>query len=156
MVYHSEIEKLFNENMDLFNLAYVEDDILFTHAGVEREWLTNVVKCNETNIKKICRKLNTLLNDNDGLKTLYCITDKRGGRDKCGSCVWSDVHDMIWDTEVNGLENVKQVFGHTLQAFYDKTGKIVFGDAIEFDNCKMLDTADAYELDTYTFKITKL
>lgn len=163
-MYHNEIHKLFNENIDLFQIAYVYDEILFTHAGVESGWLENVVKCNETNINKICDTLNELTKSKDGIEKLYYITSERGGRDRYGSCIWADVHDILWDIEslkspdtiIKPIHKIKQIFGHTLQAYYDLDRNIVYGEAIEFENCKMLDTTNAYVLNTDTFKIEKV
>lgn len=171
-IHHNEIHKLFNDNADLFQIAYVHNeqtlslkkeynDILFTHAGVESGWLENVVKCNESDINKIADTLNELTKSKDGLEKLYCITSERGGRDRFGSCVWADVHDIMWDVQsvrnpdtiVKPIHKIKQVFGHTLQAFYDINRNIVYDEAIEFDNCKMVDTARAYVLNTDTFEI---
>lgn len=171
-IHHNKIHDLFNENIDLFQIAYVHNeqtlllkkeynDILFTHAGVESGWLENVVKCNESDINKIADTLNELTKSKDGLEKLYCITSERGGRDKWGSCIWSDVHDIMWDvnrlhypeTTLRPIHKIKQVFGHTLQAFYDVNRNIVYDKAVEFDNCKMVDTARAYILNTDTFEI---
>jgi alpha-tubulin suppressor-like RCC1 family protein len=72
------------------------------------------------------------------------------------TCGAIDEEGKLWlwgDNENGELNNIKQIFGHTMQAFYDKNGDIVFGDAIEFGNCKMLDTAKPYELDEETFTI---
>ena len=171
-LFHNVISKLFTENKDLFQIAYVyptqslsiNDEILFTHAGVESNWLDKVVKCDETDIHKIAETLNTLTETKTGLIKLFCITPERGGRDKYGSCIWCDVHDMYWDNElkrnpevtIKPIQNIKQIFGHTLQAYYNENRKIVYGDAWEFDNCKMLDTTNAYELNAETFTITKI
>ena len=57
---------------------------------------------------------------------------------------------------VKPIQKIKQVFGHTLQAFYDSDRNVVFGDAIEFENCKMIDTANAYELNIDDFTIKKM
>ena len=170
--YHNEIHNLFNDNISFFKIAHVEDDILFTHAGVESGWLENVVKCNESNINKIAHALNELTKSKDGLEKLYCITSERGGRDRFGSCVWADVHDMWWDVESlknpdtirKPIHNIKQIFGHTMQAFYDTnrnislnganmTRNIVFGKPIEFENCKMLDCAKSFILDSDKFEV---
>lgn len=163
-IHHNDIHKLFNDNIDLFQIAYVYDEILFTHAGVESNWLDKVVKCEETDINKIAETLNSLTETKDGLRKLFYITSERGGRDRYGSCIWSDVHDMYWDVEtkknpdaiIKPIQNIKQIFGHTLQAYYDENRNIVYGDAWEFDNCKMLDTTNAYELNAETFTITKI
>jgi predicted phosphodiesterase len=149
--YHNEIQKIFEDNSDLFQLAYTYNNILFTHAGVESKWLTEVLDCKEeNNIDIICNTINELLKTKEGLRKLYCITPERGGRDRFGSCVWADVHDIMWDSKP--LE-IKQIFGHTMQAYYDQNRNIAFGDAIEFDNCKMIDTAKPYVLDTDNFEI---
>ena len=163
--YHKRISELFAEYRDYFKIAYVEDSVLFTHAGVESRWLENVVKCNETDINEICNVLNSLTDNTEGLCRLYSISFQRGGRDKYPSCIWADVHDILWDVDSvkdnvtaikNPIYNIKQVFGHTIQAFYDENGKVAFGDAIEFENCKMIDTAKPYKLDTKNFTITTI
>lgn len=160
-MFHKTISGIFEKNKDLFQLAYAYNDILFTHAGVESGWLDNVVKCDKTDINDIADTLNSLIKDSDGIKKLFCITDQRGGRDRFGSCVWTDVHDIMWDvnrlhypeTTLRPIHKIKQVFGHTLQAFYDVNRNIVYDKAVEFDNCKMVDTARAYLLNTDTFEI---
>ena len=156
--YHNEIHKLFEENAKLFQIAYVYNDILFTHAGVESGWLYNIVKCKENeNINQICKILNDLINTKDGLQKLFKISRERGGMDKYPSCVWADVHDIIWDNENdNTIKNIKQIFGHTLQAYYDHNRNVKYGEAIEFNNCKMIDTTIPYVLDTENFKIQKV
>ena len=58
--YHNEIHNLFNHNISFFKIAHVEDNILFTHAGVESGWLENVVKCDNSDINEICDKLKRL------------------------------------------------------------------------------------------------
>lgn len=50
---------------------------------------------------------------------------------------------------------IRQVFGHTLQAFYNEDRSIRYGDVIEVMNNKMLDNCNAYVLDTETFTIEK-
>jgi len=157
---HKEIHKLFADNIDLFQIAYAYGDILFTHAGVESGWLEKTVGCTEKDINSICSVLNTLTDDREGLEKLYKVTQERGGWDRYGSCTWADVHDIMRDFEgalsgeaVKPIHKYKQVFGHTMQAYYDSNGSIAFGDAIEFGKCKMIDTARAYVLDTDKFEI---
>ncbi len=159
-VHHNEIHEMFNENIDCFKIAHVENDIIFTHAGIEDHWIKNVVKCDVGDINNVCNTLNDLMNSDNGVEKLFYIAPSRGGLDRCGSCLWTDVHDMSWDSEraaeSNNEESIhkfKQVFGHTMQAYYDKNFNICFGKAVEFNNCKMIDTARAYVLDTDTFKI---
>lgn len=151
--YHDDISKLFKDNKDCFQLAYAEGDILFTHAGVDGDWLRESVGCSKTDINEICHAINMLKDDVDGQKKLHQVTYSRGGYDQFGSCVWADVNDIKNGSRIPGI---KQVFGHTLQAFYDKNMNIVFGNAVEFDDCKMLDNARPYELDVNTFTIKEV
>ena len=149
--YHDVIARLMDDNREFFQLAYAYRDILFTHAGVEYEWLAMTVQCIDWDVNTICDTLNGLLKTTDGLEKLYCITPSRGGSDRYGSCIWSDVDDMMRSTlrpiEMNPIKELKQVFGHSLQAFYDFNETVSYGEAVEFENCKMIDTAQAYELE---------
>lgn len=161
MMYHDAISKVFYKNRSLFQLAYAADGVLFTHAGVESGWLEHVVGCNSSDIEVICRTLNDLLTSPTGLLKLYYVTIERGGSDEYGSCIWADIHDLIRDKanaiggdNENPILRIRQVFGHTLQTDYDENLDIVFGEAVEFANCKMLDTAKAYVLDTADFRTT--
>lgn len=159
-MHHEELHKLFNDNIDFFKIAHVENDIIFTHAGIEDVWIKKVVKCDVDDINKVCDALNALLDSNKGIEKLFYISSSRGGMDGCASCVWSDVHDMSFDVE-RSLENknedtihkFKQIFGHTMQAYYGKDYKICFGKPIEFHNCKMVDTAKAYVIDSDDFTL---
>ena len=113
--------------------------------------------------KKICDKINSLLENKDTLRQLYSISSRRGGYNKYPSCIWADVHDMMWDEEqlkdpdayIAPIQTMRQVFGHTIQAYYNTEGQIVFGEAKEFGNCKMIDTANAYLLNPNDFTIQK-
>lgn len=161
--HHKAIATLFEKNKDFFKIAHVENNILFTHAGVESGWLKNVVGCDESDINKICDKINSLLENKDTLRQLYSISSRRGGYNKYPSCIWADCRDMMWDMEsfkdpdayIAPIQKMKQVFGHTLQAYYNTEGQIVFGQAKEFGYCKMVDTANAYVLNTDNFTIQK-
>jgi hypothetical protein len=99
--------------------------------------------------------LNTLADTAEGLKKLYSVSFHRGGFDKHGSCVWADVDEMKADASntSNPLRDIRQVFGHTLQAEYDSNDEIQYGKALEFGNCKMVDTARAYALDSDSFTL---
>ena len=159
LIHHKKIHDIFEENKDLFQICYVYDNILFTHSGVENGWLEEVVHCYTDNVNELSDTLNSLLNTKEGLLKLYSITLRRGGRDTYGSCIWADINDIEQDYEkvkednsLKFIHNIKQVFGHTLQVF-SIGDTIAFGNAIEFGNYKMIDTAKAYVLDTEQFAI---
>lgn len=178
---HKEICEIFKEYEDRFKVAHVEDDVLFTHAGCLRTWLSYAFEKKydeEIDLNELCLDINSLLNDRDGLLKLYMYTHVRGGWDPFGSCIWADISETYWDManilseeqRQYAIYQVKQIFGHSLQlkaknlrvvAKEDKNLKLVndgyeFGNHLEFRNCKMLDNAKAYELDTETFTVKEV
>ena len=164
--FHNDIAALFDENRNMFNIACTADDILFTHAGITPGWLKTVFteQYEITSLEDLVFSLNNLLSTDKGLKYLYMISDDRGGRDRYASCIWADASDTMWYQEmmknpempVQEIMKVKQVYGHTLQAFYKPEGGIGYGEAVELGNNKMLDNCHAYELNTEDFTIKQL
>lgn len=167
MFHHKTIAKIFEENKDMFKIATVHDNVLFTHAGVTPGWLFTVFteQYELTSLDDLCFSLNNLLNTREGLKYLFMVSRDRGGYDRYASCIWADAGETMWyqlilneserviDKRVDKIIRIKQVFGHTLQAYYDKDRNIVYGDALEMNNSKMLDNGKAYKLDTESFTI---
>ena len=165
--HHDEISSLFKEHDGFFTIAHVADDILFTHAGCLSDWLDYVFNYkykDEINLTDLWLDINGLFQAQDGLRHLFMVSRHRGDYDPFGSCLWADIYETYWDSAnmVNEdapqhpIYKVKQVFGHSLRAFEDKDGKIIYGKPVEFRNYKMLDNACAYELDTETFTIKNL
>lgn len=158
-----ELHALYDNTDNTFTLAHVEGGVLFTHAGVVDHWLIDAFYEKYHNLKTaedVRDIINRILKD-ENFSALFMVGSFRGGMDRCGSCIWADVHEIFLrcDSEDSPLmSGIKQVFGHTMQAFYapDGSGNILFGEPIETANFKMLDTADAYILDTDTFKIQKI
>ncbi len=162
--YHQVIHDMFNENRGLFSIAFLmNNEIIFTHAGIPSEWLYNDagIDKSEKDMKSVCRKINAMPDSREGLKLLSCCGFYRGGKNMCGSCVWADIHEMKDDSlyvrnSLGGMfpiQRKKQIFGHTIQAYYDKYMNIKFGDPIEFGGCKMLDCARTFVLDAAAFKL---
>ena len=154
--WHDVISGIFDEYRHLFKIAHVEGDVLFTHAGCTTAWIKSVFPeiSDANSLRDLESKLNGLLCNEDGMAALYKVSPYRGGDDDTGSCVWAHVSEVTCDCE--GLhfadcESVKQVFGHTLQVEYDEIGNLVDGDSVETPVAKMLDTRNAYVLDTTTF-----
>ena len=163
--YHDEVHKIFSENSDLFTLSTVIGDVLFTHAGVVSYWLTNEFDGkydDEINLSSLSADINLLLDK--GIDKLSVCSYYRGGEDLYSSCVWADVDEVLEDSlnarnedmRFHPIYRIKQIFGHTIQAFYANDRHIVFGKPREFGNCKMLDNAKAYELDIESFTIKEV
>ena len=157
--FHDDISEIFDKFYRLFQLTYAYDDIIFSHAGIQNLWLEKVIKPDSYDIRDLSKTINDLLKTNRGLQKLYCVTDARGGFGHIGSCIWADIEDMLYDynftcdKKENNIYKYKQIFGHSLQAYYDKDMNIKYGSIIEFENCKMLDNTYAYELDTENFTV---
>lgn len=161
--YHKTIAHLFNEYSDKFKIAHVEDDVLFTHAGCTAGWLKTVFtpQYHITSLEDLVFSLNNLLKTKEGLRYLYMVSSERGGYESWGSCIWADKDETWWDDQSSldaphDIHKIKQVYGHSLQVYYDENRNIVEGLPIEFDNHKMLDNRNAYILDTEKFKIEQI
>lgn len=127
-----EIKGIFKDNMSLFRLWYLgEDDCLFSHAGITRDWLKHSLECD---IKEFLSK-----SDKDLVPHLWEVSFTRGGWTDTGSLIWSDVREG--DRE----DTFYQVFGHTqLEQNPIITGKYA-----------CLDVRRCFLLDTETKKITE-
>lgn len=155
--WHSVIAYMLEANRELFKVAHVEDDVLFTHAGCSSLWLRSI-DSKAASLPDLVTELNMLPSTEEGLRKLFMVSYHRGGCDDAGSCVWADVNELVnppMDLHVGG-KAVKQVFGHTLQAVHDNYGNLVSGPPISTPAMKMLDTRCAYLLDTATFEHTAL
>ena len=128
-IYH----KLFNDNLDLFQLIYIYDKYLFSHAGVYEEWL------------KMCDlNLDNLINYNlDKLASYLNVLDYyRGGYGNVGSCIWADIRDSETEKLLKGYYHI---FGHTQLKFKVSTSEF---------SC--LDCRVPFSLDSETGHINKL
>lgn len=151
--WHDVISEMFEANRQLFKMAHVEEDILFTHAGCSTEWLKSI-HAEPATLSELVSILNALLATEKGLRQLYMVSRHRGGWNKAGSCVWADVDELVHtpkDLHFDDCPTVKQVFGHTLQVENDEIGNLVSGEPITTPTIKMLDTRCAYMIDTATF-----
>ena len=108
---HDEIHKLFNDNLDLFTLAWECKNkkygkVLFTHAGV-----TDIFKdiCGLKASKINDYFLKGYSGDVPNIIGLASVSFYRGGGQESGSPVWADVHEHLLDP----VTEVFQIFGHT-------------------------------------------
>ena len=130
---HNSYQKLFLDNIDLFQLIYIYDKYLFSHAGVYEEWL------------KMCDlNLDDLINyDLDKLASYLNILDYyRGGYGNVGSCIWADIRDSETEKLLKGYYHI---FGHTQLKFNLSTSEF---------SC--LDCRVPFSLDSETGYINKL
>lgn len=160
--HHDDIHKLFDNNKKLFTLSYVINDIIFTHAGIDSEWLDYTLKCKSDDINIISEVINQLLNSKEGLRKLYLVSEARGGEGEFASCIWEDLSDISLDSTVaeenpnlvQPIHSMKQIFGHTLYGHWDENGNVVYSDhGAEWKTYKMLDCAKTFILDIENFTV---
>lgn len=173
------ISHLFQENIDLFSIAYetfINDKrYLFTHAGVLKpwfEWVTNKkIKINpldnndsyyykdvsnlsdeecELLNKDLCAEvLNSMLTFKNGREILWTISRYRGGWDSYGSCIWADVGEHY------SLFVKEDRYEDIYQIFSHSFGSPSLDEYIINNNWAMLDCRKAFELDCKTGNITE-
>ena len=130
---HNSYQKLFLDNIDLFQLIYIYNKYLFSHAGVYQKW----IDLNKLTLKDL------LDYDLDKLsKSLNWIDYFRGGFYDVGSCIWADIRDSGTEKLLKGYYHI---FGHTQLKFNLSTSEF---------SC--LDCRIPFSLDSETGHINKL
>lgn len=119
---------IFKEHLDLFKLVYVNENTVFSHAGITQEWAKLVYdnldipkKDDNISVIEIAIFLSELdlKEDNSFCSTLGMISHYRGGYYNTGSCIWADIKEHVdlketYDKIIPiGDDECFQVFGHT-------------------------------------------
>jgi predicted phosphodiesterase len=139
---HYQLFELFNNNRDMFQLAFQIDNYLWTHAGVHKGWykynFPNIYK-NNGNIAKqlneafLCREKSIFFND-----------FRRGGSNQVGGPLWCSMEL----SSKKPLDGYHQIVGHThtkeiKKYTINKNTSITFCDVMEdrrkFDKNKKLE-----------------
>lgn len=119
--------KFFSQNLEFFNLVWVEDNVIFSHAGITDGWARKVwekFRYPESAYKSIMDVALALhdiplTNVNDEyIQLISDISYYRWGYSDYGSCEWADIkeHVNMSNTKVFdpiGEDEIYQVFGHT-------------------------------------------
>ena len=161
-LYHN----IFSENLNLFNFVWIENDVIFNHAGISKEWaerfLYKYMKYDGgAEIEKDSFELETarVLMDtplenfnNHYINAISELSYYRGGEFSYGSCEWADVREHInhHQTEVQGKivplgeEGIFQVFGHTQ-----------LRKELITDKWACLDCRKGFIIDTLTYEVSE-
>lgn len=125
--------KFFSENLEYFNLVWIENNVIFSHAGISEGWandfLYHYIDYDEgaelekdSSVFETARLLkDTPLKDFNRyyINSLSCISIYRWGSSPYGSCEWSDIREHIdmknsKETVIpKGEKGIYQIFGHT-------------------------------------------
>ena len=147
--------KFFSQNLNLFNLVWVENNVIFSHAGISEDWAR--VYCASNNVKFSSILDTAKMLQNLSLKTynhtIGNISYYRGGDYNHGSCEWADLRehiDKVIDPQNNkfvgkGEDGIFQVFGHTQ-----------LKDKLVCDKWACLDCRRGFIVDTITNEICEL
>lgn len=131
----TELHNLYRDCTDCFQLVYLHDDCLFSHAGVYKDWL-------DSNGLTLQDVMSDDFIDNH-VSCLRSVSGIRGGWCKVGSCIWADIRD---GRHYPLAGTYYQVVGHTqLRDAPYVTDKIA-----------CLDVRRCFELDTETKQITEV
>ena len=105
--YADELNKIFNDNRDIFNAVYVLKDYIFTHAGITNGWVNYIKKkynINDFNdITKIINMVYSKCKEDCNIASY-----RRGGINKFAGILWADIGDLKED----GCFDYNQVVGH--------------------------------------------
>lgn len=128
-----EYHNFFLENLNYFNLVWIEDDVIFSHAGISEGWADNFLylymkydegaelERNSITFETARVLKDTPLSDFNKhyINAISHISRNRGGDNIYGSCEWADIKEHI-DVEKSitkiipkGEKGIYQVFGHT-------------------------------------------
>lgn len=112
-----KIRKLFMDNLELFDLAYTEENYIFSHSGILKPWVdeSKSVLGENPEILQIPGILNRALHkDPTGLDKILIVAGlERGGWSECGSLIWGDVREFAAKEDERQFPGIYQIFGHT-------------------------------------------
>lgn len=133
-----ELSALFMKYDKLFQIAYQQNDFLFTHAGITGKWLTHFFEKTGQPLAPPTPEINLagLLNEihwqSDNVQeVLFDAGPARGGQHAFGGPVWADRSE----TKTDYLPGFHQIVGHTPVSDFvttgNKTGSITYTDVLQ-------------------------
>ena len=130
--------RLFLENMELFQYAYQENKIVFTHAGITQEWFIHDFR-GDINLP-IAAQLNHPADSQ--IAALCRLGHLRGGEEgKIGGIFWADEAELVDPlhgfTQIVGHNRVEEVTVHS--GAHDN--KIIFCDCLWNENYLYLENS---------------
>ena len=153
MLKHILISQLFEENKDLFKIAYsIENKILVTHAGVTKPWFNKYCENSNINPNDIAKSINDLwlsgkyyafdFNHNSYLWDFYGVSEQQ-------SPLWIRSESLCSNNVFKGT-NFIQVVGHTQFPRIITYPKIIFIDVLGFVSESLL-----YDSESDKFSVNK-
>ena len=125
----NEYHNIFKENLNLFNLVWIQNNVIFSHAGISEGWaeeIWNQLEYPENEIPSVM-EIATMFQDTplenfnkNYIELISHISHYRWGDFLYGSSEWADLREHL-DTQNStpnnlipkGEDGIFQVFGHT-------------------------------------------
>lgn len=167
-VTHTIVKPLFDENEDLFQLAFSDGKYLYTHAGITSSWVKDIqliddlyLPLNSDKSDDWANYLNWVFKERNNdftahkiFNTLNQVGGYRGGFDS-PSPIWADKQELI----AKPLKNINQIVGHTpvktiTNHVVRNTGKNIF-ELIFCDTLSTYSDGTPYGDKTFLLKFDK-
>jgi len=155
--------KFFSENLEYFNLVWIENDVIFSHAGITKDWANEFWEILGFPENEICtiKEVAEVLKDTPlknfnihYIKAISEISHIRRGESQFGSCEWADIREHIDFSRTqekhkiipidDDNSGVFQIFGH------NQVKKPIITD-----KWACLDCRQGFIIDTITHEINK-
>lgn len=104
---HYDLYEIFNQNKDLFQLAYQVDNYLWTHAGISKGWWEYDYPFANKDLYHIADNLNESMRIME--PSIFQVGRRRGGHKDVGGPLWADKYD----TYKKPLDGLHQIVGHS-------------------------------------------
>lgn len=148
------------DNMDLLQMAYFEENVLFSHAGVGESWLEKHTNGLTEGFNLTAENVANRVNDIWRWKpTSFAFDGRDGYGDDMGQTpIWIRPKSLMKDSQQMKKEKIIQVAGHTKQRKIDIEGK---STGVKYFFIDTLGTSGEYlilekERENIEFKIGKI
>ena len=131
---YKELNKIFNDNKNLFQMSYEYGNTIWTHAGIHERWFKYHFKYFIGD--SISERLNNAFNIK--YNALFNIGYVRGGYHSEGGPFWADITEL----KANSFRNMNQIVGHNrvekITKIYNYNKEVVFIDTLEYEKTDTL------------------
>jgi len=121
--YYYIINNLFETNKKLFQIAYIYKNILFTHAGVTKEWI-NLMGITNVSQKVLNNTFYKTPNKLAFISRYFETPVEKTGDNIFQGPFWVRPKSLL----ENGLDNYLQVVGHSYMEKITRTKNVIFTD----------------------------
>lgn len=107
--YAKEMHKIFNENEKLFKIIHIENNYIFSHAGITNGWINYIkekYKIENITMDNIEKEVNKVYKSDK--EDCNIVSFRRGGLNNFAGLLWADIEDLLEDAWID----YNQAVGH--------------------------------------------